>query len=187
MSRDGQWLIYRSNARDGNRDIHAVRLGRDTVPVPLITGPFQEHGAAISPDSRWLAYTSNESGREEVYVRPFPNTGSGRWQVSTGGGAAARWAHSGRELFYESVAGELMSVPVSPGPTFAPGEPRRLFALTGAIYGSAIVPYYDLTPDDRRFVRVRIAAINQAPGGGQLVVVDNWIEEVREKMRAGRK
>jgi serine/threonine-protein kinase len=187
LSGDGQWLIYRMNADSGNRDIYAVRPGRDTTPVPLLTGRFREQGAALSPDGRWLAYASDESGRDEIFVRPFPNTAAGRWQVSTTGGSAARWAHSGRELFYESAAGEIMVAPVTPGPTFAPGAPRRLFALGSTIVPSNTVPYYDLTPGDKQFVMVRVAAVNQAPGAGQVVVVDNWIEELKRKMGAGRR
>ena len=88
MSRDGQWLIYRVNSDSGGADIFGVRLGRDTTPVPLVTGPFAEASPALSPDGRWLAYVSNESGNLEVYVRPFPDVSRGRWQVSTGGGSA---------------------------------------------------------------------------------------------------
>jgi serine/threonine-protein kinase len=183
LSNDGQWLIYRVNLTDGNRDIYAVRPGRDTVPIPLLTGSYVEQGAALSPDGRWLAYISNESGQDEIYVRPFPNVNAGRWQISTRGGTAPRWAHSGREIFFESAGGDLMVVPVTPGATFAPGEPRSLFPLGSGLFGSSIVPYYDLTPDDKRFVTVRLAAVNQAPGAGQLVVVDNWDQELKAKMR----
>jgi dipeptidyl aminopeptidase/acylaminoacyl peptidase len=167
---------------NGNRDIYAVRPGRDTVATPLLTAPYSESGAALSPDGRWLAYTSNESGQDEIFVRPFPNTGAGRWQVSTRGGSAARWSHSGRELFFEAPSGDLMVVAVTPGATFVPGEPRRLLALGGGLFASTIVPYYDITPDDKRFLMVRLAAVNQAPGAGQLVVVDNWFTELRAKM-----
>ncbi|HSE28776.1 MAG TPA: protein kinase [Gemmatimonadales bacterium] len=182
LSRDGQWLVYRLTQADGNRDIYAVRPGRDSLPTPLLTGPYWEEGPALSPDGRWLAYTSNESGRDEVFVRPFPDTDAGRWQISTGGGSASRWSRSGRELFFENAAGEFMVVPVTPGTTFTPGEPRRLFPLNGARLSSNISPYYDLTPDDLGFVTARLSAVNQAPGAGQLVVVDNWFEELRAKM-----
>jgi hypothetical protein len=182
FSSDGQWLVYRITQADGNRDIYGVRPGRDSAPTPLLTGPYLEQGAALSPDGRWLAYTSNESGQAEVYVRPFPNTGAGRWQISTRGGDAARWARSGRELFFEGAAGDFMVVPITPGATFAPGEPQRVFPLGGGLFGSTIVPYYDLTPDDERFVTARLAAVNQAPGAGQLVVVDNWFEELRAQV-----
>jgi Tol biopolymer transport system component len=187
LSGDGQWLIYRIVQADGNRDIYGVRPRRDTMPTPLLTGPFMEQGAALSPDGRWLAYTSNESGQDEIFVRPFPNTNAGRWQISTRGGSSALWAHSGRELFFEGANGDFMVVPITPGATLSPGEPRRLFPLGGALFGSAIVPYYDLTPDDKRFVMVRLAAVNQAPGAGQLVVVENWLEELRRKMQSQRK
>ena len=183
LSHDGEWLIYRINEGDVNRDVYAIRPGRDTAPTPLLTGPFREEGAALSPDGRWLAYTSDESGQEEIFVRPFPDTDTGRWQLSTRGGSAARWAPGGRELFFQGASGDLMVVPVAPGATFSAGEPRRLFPLGGALYTSNIVPYYDLMPDRQRFVTARLAAVNQAPGAGQLVVVDNWFEELRMKLR----
>ena len=182
LSANGEWLVYRVNLPDGGRDIYGVHPGRDTVPTPLLTGRFFEQGAALSPDGKWLAYSSNESGQFEVFVRPFPNTDSGRWQISTRGGAAARWSRSGRELFFESINGDFMAVPIAPGATFSPGEPRRLFALGGILVGSNIVPYYDLTPGDSGFVMVRLAAVNSAPGAGQVVVVDNWFTELKAKM-----
>jgi eukaryotic-like serine/threonine-protein kinase len=183
MSANGEWLIYRVNTPDGGRDIYGIRPGRDTVPTPLLTGKFLEQGAALSPDGKWLAYSSNESGQFEVFVRPFPNTGSGRWQVSTRGGAAARWSRSGRELFFESTSNnDFMAVTIAPGATFSPGEPRRLFSQGGVLLGSNIVPYYDLTPGDSGFVMVRLAAVNASPGAGQVVVVDNWFTELKTKM-----
>jgi serine/threonine-protein kinase len=182
LSTDGEWLIYRANLANAGRDIFGIRVGRDTVPTPLLTGPFTEQGAALSPDGKWLAYSSDESGQFEVFVRPFPNTGSGRWQISTRGGDAARWSRSGRELFFESANGDFMAVPISAGATFSPGEPHRLFALGGGLLGSIIVPYYDVTPRDSGFVMVRLAAVNASPGAGQVVVVDNWFTELRAKM-----
>jgi len=183
FSNDGQWLIYRVVTGTGSRDVYGIRLGRDSAATPLLTDKFYEEGPALSPDGRWLAYSSNESGRFEIFVRPFPNTAGGRWQISTAGGAAARWSHSGRELFFESPAGDLMSVPVSTGPTFLPGAPRRTLSLGNGLIASNIVPMYDLTPDDQRFIMARLASINQAPGAGQLVVVDNWFTELDQKMK----
>jgi serine/threonine-protein kinase len=182
LSASGEWLIYRVSTQDGGRDIFGVRPGRDTVPTPLLTGRFSEQGAALSPDGKWLAYASNESGRFEIFVRPFPNTGSGRWQISTQGGVAVRWSRSGRELFFEGVNGDFMAVPISPGATFAPGEPRRLFRVAGSFVQSNVVPFYDVIPGDSGFVMVRLAAVNATPGAGQVVVVDNWFTELRAKM-----
>ena len=184
LSADGEWLIYRANMPNAGRDIFGIRVGRDTAPTPLLTGPFIEQGAALSPNGKWLAYSSNESGQFEVFVRPFPNTGSGRWQVSTRGGSAARWSRSGRELFFESTSNDFMAVSIAPGATFSPGEPRRLFSQGGVLLGSNIVPYYDLTPGDSGFVMVRLAAVNASPGAGQVVVVDNWFTELKAKMGA---
>ena len=187
FSNDGEWLIYRTGPTFTERDVYGVRPGRDSVPIPLLTGPFEEFAAALSPDGKWLAYTSNETGQDEIFVRPFPGTSEGRWQISTQGGAGAVWARNGRELFFESANGEIMTVPVSAGTTFSPGEARRLFpAITGA-FSSATVPYYDVGPNGSGFLMVRIAAGNQAPGGGQLVVVENWFAELEQKMRAARR
>jgi serine/threonine-protein kinase len=185
-SSDGEWLIYRAGKTFADRDVYGVRPGRDSVPLPLLTGPFMEYSAALSPDGKWLAYTSNESGQDEVFVRPFPGTSTGRWQISTRGGNGAVWARSGRELFFESPNGELMVVPIDDATTFSPGEARRVFPAVGGIFPSATVPYYDAAADGQQFLMVRIASSNQAPGAGQLVVVENWLSELAQKMAAAR-
>jgi eukaryotic-like serine/threonine-protein kinase len=186
LSANGEWLIYRVLSAGNNRDIHGIRLGRDSVPTPLVAGAASEYGAALSPDGRWLAYISDESARPEIFVRPFPNTGEGRWQVSSRGGIAPRWSHSGRELFFESTDSELMVAANSPGSTFMPGEPRRLFSFGAELVTSAGVPYYDVTPDDQRFVMVRRAPAQQSAGAGQLIIVENWYTELKAKMGAKR-
>ena len=103
-SPDGEWLVLRRSGGAGNetaRDILAIRPGVDTEAVPLVaTGAFWEQAPAISRDGRWLAYSSNETGRHEIFVRPFPDVDAGKWQVSTGGGIQPVWAHNGRELFF---------------------------------------------------------------------------------------
>jgi Tol biopolymer transport system component len=185
-SGDGEWLIYRGGRTFTDRDIYGIRPGRDSVPIPLLTGPFQEDAPALSPDRKWLAYTSGESDQAEVFVRPFPATSTGRWQVSTRGGSAAVWSRDGRELFFESLQGDMMSVAVNAGPVFSAGEPRRLFPPIEGALGSVVVPYYDVTPDNRGFVMVRSIAVNQAPGGGQIVFVENWLSELEQKMKAAR-
>jgi len=182
LSSDGQWLVYHQFTAAKGRDIYAVRPGRDTIATPLLTEPFDEMAPALSPDGKWLAYTSNESGRNEIYVRPFPNTAGGRWQISSAGGDAAVWAHSGREIFFEAPSGDMMVMPVTAGPTFTPGMPTRLFPIGSGLVGSNVVPLYDVTPDAQHFVMVRFASVNQAPGAGQLVVVDNWFTELKSKM-----
>ncbi len=118
-SPDGHWLVLRTdNGAAGAGDLVGVRSSGDTTPVPLVASSFTELEPSISPDSRWLAYTSNESGANEVYVRPFPGAAGARWQVSTGGGAQPRWSPDGRELFFLDGTAHLMAAQVRPGATF---------------------------------------------------------------------
>jgi len=174
-SPDGEWLVYRVNAE--SRDLYALRVGVDSVPVTLVATEFEETSPAVSPDGRWLAYISNESGRYEVYVRPFPNTNDGRWLVSTGGGQEPVWAHSGRELFYKGGP-NLMSVEVLPGPTFVTGERRVLFSTQG-FRSANRHQFYDVTPDDQRFVMIRNLGGQEA---SELIVVENFFEELKAKV-----
>jgi serine/threonine-protein kinase len=178
-SGDGQWLVYRLQMVAGD-DLYAIRPGTDSVGVPLVTTSSRASGdefdPALSLNGRWLAYTSNESGRPEVYVVPFPNTGDARWPVSTDGGFLPLWAHSGRELFYRSEARELVVVEVLPGETFAMGERQVLFALTT---GYDWTDQYDVTPDDQRFVMIRNRGAEEA---GELIVVENFFEDLKAKV-----
>ena len=108
----------------------SVSTGGDprSAVTPLLETRFDEGGGALSPDGRWLAYESNSSGRNEVYVRPFPNVGDGQWQISTGGGVQALWARSGRELFYVANDEALMAVPVMTGDgAWRAGTPTVVF------------------------------------------------------------
>ncbi|HZD04565.1 MAG TPA: hypothetical protein VE173_06595, partial [Longimicrobiales bacterium] len=132
-SPDGTWLVLQRAGRaasDPARDILGIRPGVDTVAVPLVASPgFEEVAPAISRDGRWLAYSSNESGRHEIYVRPFPNVDDGIWQVSTEGGIQPVWAHDGRELFFiNSRTRELVAAEYSTaGDTFLPTRLTTLF------------------------------------------------------------
>ena len=144
------------------------------MPVPLLVSEFQDGAHAVSPDGRWLAYVSAESGRDEVYVRPFPNTKDGLWLVSTDGGQQPVWAHSGRELFYTS-GGSLMAAQVLSGTTFAVGERRALFSTEG-YHEAGRHPEYDVTPDDQRFLMIRDLSGSEQT---ELIVVENVIEELK--------
>jgi len=166
-----------------SRDIMLWHRG-DTALTPLLAAPYQEIEPALSPDGRWLAYTSDESGRTEIYVRPFPNVTGGRWQVSRNGGGEALWSHSGRELFFRDAQGRLVSVSVTPGASFEAGEQRALFDASNFLPGTGH-RLYDITPDDRRFVFLRsVDEVQTAGGPVNLVQVDNWFAELgagREK------
>jgi len=169
-SRDGRWLLYRTIPND----IFAKGLGSDTATVPLVVSSFDELSPRLSPDGRWLAYTSAESGRLEVFVRPFPNTQSAKWQVSTDGGLTPRWSPSGRELLYVSAANTLMSVEVVPGATFVTGRRQGLFGLPA--YNSGI-GVWDQTPDGKRFIMIRRGAGGSVTS--ELVVVENLLAELK--------
>jgi serine/threonine-protein kinase len=184
-SRDGQWLVYRTGTSDGARDIYARQTRGDTTRVTVSATRYDEYMSALSPDGRWVAYVSVESGREEVYVRPFPQTERARWQVSTAGGAQPMWSHSGRELFYVSAADTMVAVDVPARPEFQTGDRRALFSVNQFV----LLPFHraiDIEPDDRAFImmqRLRTPGIESR----DLRVVLNWFEEVRAKLRAAGK
>jgi Tol biopolymer transport system component len=188
-SRDGQWIVMRTGGTDGQRDILALRVGRDTVPRPLLTAPWDEEAPALSPDGRWLAYVSTETGTREVFVRPFPDVDAGKWQVSTAGGTNPVWAHSGRELFFVDGNQELVSQAVAAGAAFQRGEQRVLFDL-GSSYdlGSDKVNYvgFDVGPDDRRFLMVRRRAEDAAAPTTTAVLVQHWLTELSRERPANR-
>ena len=173
-SPDGHWVIARDNV-GGERSIFYTRPGVDTTLRAFGLREFQERTPTLSPDGRWIAYTSNESGIDEIYVRPFPDPG-GKWQVSNGGGNEPAWAHSGRELFYRSSS-TLMVVQVETQPTFSTGLPTALFEV-GGYNTNAQRTSYDVDRNDERFLFVK-----GSPEDVDIVVVLNWFEEVKERTR----
>jgi hypothetical protein len=135
LSRDGQWMVLRLDEEGSNSNLKLRRVTGDTALKPLLVDSSLTLSVSLSPDGRWLAYSSNAVGqRYEVMVASFPGMGS-VYQASNGGGTEPRWSRNGRELFFES-GGRLMSVAVPPGPSFNPGTPRPLF-LSPAIGGLA--------------------------------------------------
>jgi len=181
-SRDGRWVVYRAGVSAGFRDIYARGLQGDTARITVAAGSFDEYMPALSPDGRWIAYVSEESGQEEVYVRPFPGTDRARWQLSTGGGVAPAWAHSGRELFYVNRVDSLIAVEVSGTPDFQAGARRALFSTASYV----IPPFhrsYEVAPDDRSFIMQQRSGATGAEAN-RLTVVLNWFGEARAKMMA---
>ncbi|HET6578156.1 MAG TPA: protein kinase [Gemmatimonadales bacterium] len=175
---DDKWLLLRrSFAEPGGGDLYAMKAGETTL-VPLLTTGAREMSPTVSPDGRWLAYVSNESGRDEVYVRPFPDVASAKWQVSVSGGTMPVWARNGRELFYLNAKGEMTTLALAPGPGFAVGQPKVLFSASPFVIGSN-AGVYDVSPDGRRFVMIRPAT---GAGESELVVVQNWFEELRARV-----
>ncbi|HET9603818.1 MAG TPA: hypothetical protein VFO96_05970, partial [Gemmatimonadales bacterium] len=177
-SADGRWMIYRSGVVDATRDLYARATTGDTARHTLAAGTYDEYAPALSPDGRWLAYVSAESGREQVFVRPFPDAGRARWSVSTGGGFSPVWSHSGQELFYISSADSMMAVtiPKNSGPEFTPGPAHALFS-TRSMQVDPYHPGYAVTPDDRSFIM--LSRDSSAATPGHLTIVLNWLSEAR--------
>jgi len=161
-------------------DILVRPAGEDAEHLPLVATEFSERHPALSPDGGWLAYTSNETGRDEVFVIPFPE-GGGRWAVSSAGGSEPLWAHSGRELFYRSGDGSMVAVPVETEGTFSFGAPRVLFsALDFRVTGYH--PNWDVAPDDERFIMVRRLG-DEVPG--RVILVQNFLTELEDRVGGG--
>jgi eukaryotic-like serine/threonine-protein kinase len=174
-SPSGRDLVYQeSNGRSG-WDLWVFSTV-DHQRRPFLQTPFNEGDAAFSPDGHWVGYTSNESGRDEVYVRPFPGPG-GKSQVSTAGGSVPLWSRDGREIFYRSGA-SVMAVPVHGGARFSAGAPRLVFAGTVASPSFTFRTEYNITPDGRRFLMIE----RQQSGMLQHVnVILNWFDELRAR------
>jgi Tol biopolymer transport system component len=145
--------------------------------------PFNESVPKFSPDGRWLAYVSDESGRYEIYVQPYPGPG-GKLQISTEGGTEPVWNRSGRELFYRN-GGKMMAVDIATQPNFAVGKPRMLFE--GKYQQSpGTAPNYDVSPDGQRFLMLKPSEQAQA-APTQINVVLNWFEELKRRVPVGAK
>ena len=165
LTRDGRTLVYREGDAP-NRDIFYVLRGAAAEPHPFATTQFDERSPAISPDSRWIAYVSNESGRDEVYARPFPQ-GDGRWQVSAAGGVEPRWSPNGRELFYRN-GDTLIAAQVRTQPSFA--AVQRVALFSGRYEGNVSHASYDVHPDGQRFIFVQTGE-----GSEDLILVQNFL------------
>ena len=166
-------------------DIQTLHLETGKVSEFLAT-PAREHMASFSPDGRWLAYTSNDSGRDEVYVRPFPRTAGAARLVSIGGGSGPVWAPNGSTLYYRGASGDMMSAPVTLSPTFTSGRPRALFRFAGIYRMSGTATAYDIHPDGKRFIMVSEHKDASAAPRQQVNIVLNWFEELRRLAPATR-
>jgi Tol biopolymer transport system component len=175
-SRDGRWIVTTAQGPTNRWDIWTHPTTADPSPILFLETGFAERNPRLSPDGRWVAYQSNESGRPEIYVQPFPGPG-GKWQVSTGGGTQPQWHGDGKELFFLGADQSLMAVPVAAGETFESGNPVALFrarltelSLTGC--GWAV------TADGQRFLlNSPVGSI----GAARFAVVTNWTSELGKK------
>ncbi len=181
-SPDGQLLAFIEVNPSTQRDIWILRMS-DRKAQPFLKTRFDESVPRFSPDGRWLAYVSNESGRYEIYVQPYPGPG-GKWQISTEGGAEPAWNANGRELFYRS-GGKMMAVDIATQPAFAAGKPRVLFEGRYEL-SPATSPNYDVSPDGQRFLMLRPSE-QEASAPTQINVVLNWFEELKRRVPTDKK
>jgi len=162
---------------NSNDDIAIVQLdGGDQTATPLLESTFSERYPEVSPDGRWLAYTSNESGRYEIYVRSFPDVDAGgRWQVSTGGGTQPLWARDGQELFYRN-SDAMMAVSIETDPSFVAGNPEIVFEDQFLMINQGGRDY-DVSLDGERFLMIK--DVEDTSATSQIIVVENWFEELK--------
>jgi Tol biopolymer transport system component len=181
FSPDGQLLAFHEANRTTGEDILVLRLS-DRKILPFLRTHFNEADPRFSPDGRWIAYLSDESGRYEIYVQPYPGPG-GKSQVSRDGGTEPVWNPNGRELFYRN-GDKMMAVGITTQPNFALGNPQLLFERP---YGLATVPIsnYDVSPDGRRFLMLKPTE-QKAAASTQINVVLNWFEELKRRVPVGK-
>jgi hypothetical protein len=168
-------VLYQSMDAKNNWDLWILPVLGDRKPAPFLQTPFAEQNAVFSPDARWIAYDSDESGRQEVYVRPFPTNGpmpGARWQVSANGGSNPRWRRDGRELFYLAPARTMMSATVQAAAAIQLGAPNPLFSVRGIDPRNG----FAVTADGQRFLIPTSASEEVSPPA---TVVINWSARLR--------
>jgi serine/threonine-protein kinase len=181
FSPDGQVLAFvEGNPNTGN-DVYILSL-KDGKPQPFVSTASTETAPRFSPDGHFIAYASNESGRFEIYVRPYPGLG-GKWQISTEGGTEPVWNPKGRELFYRS-GNKMMTVGIATQGTFSAGKPKVLFEGPYTPTPRSFQDY-DVSPDGQRFLMLKPAEHAQTPT--HINVVLNWFEELKQKVPTGKK
>ena len=177
-SPDGQWMAYVRQTRQTSWDLWLMPLAGEGKPAPFSATQFDEWSARFSPDSRWLAFASTESGAPEVYVAPVQEPGN-RKRISIGGGTTPRWRRDGRELFYASADNRaIMAVSIAPGASLAAGLPTRLFSIGAgpAARDRARNTAYDVSADGQRFL---VSVPAGEPSTSRVTVVLNWIAGLR--------
>ncbi len=180
-SSDGSVLAFHTGRVGDDYNLWTLPMDGERQPRPFLQTPFGESEPKFSPDGKWLAYVSDESGRREIYVQPYPGPG-GKRQISTDGGNEPVWARGSGELFYRN-GNQMMAVEITTEPTFVAGTPRLLFE--GTFQQSAgNLAAYDVTPDGQRFVMLQEGGPD-SESLTQINVVLNWFEELKERVPTG--
>jgi len=178
ISRDGRFLLYDEHHPARQQDLYvlplAVPAGQERKPIPFLVTPADETFAQFSPDGKWVAYSSDESGRREVYVQGFapdhvPAAAVGKWLISSAGGDKPRWSQDGKEIYYIALNGKVMAVPVKTSPSFDPGAAVPLFDAHTRGFSS-----YAVAADGRFLINTASDAGEAAPNSSPVTVVLNW-------------
>jgi serine/threonine-protein kinase len=187
-SADGNHLIVTTLGRttaQQNTDIGLLSISGDRKYRPLLQEVHAEGQPQVSRDGRWMAYSSDESGRPQIYVRPFPNVDGGKWQVSTGGGNSPLWSPNGSELFYRN-GDEIVAVPVKTGSAFSAETPKILFRGKYAPALGLNRQPWDISPDGRRFLMVKppdsAGDASGTAGPRKINIVLNWLDELKQRV-----
>jgi hypothetical protein len=170
-SPDRKWILYLQTGPKTGLDLWLLPLEGDRKPIPYLQTRFDEAAGAFSPDGRWIAYQSNESGQAQIYVQTFPASGA-KYQVSSAGGQAPTWRHDGKELFYISTDRKLMAVPIALGARVESGTPQELFTSPG-------LTGYTPSQDGRRFL-VNVPAGGEDAAAPPVTVVLNWTAGLKQ-------
>jgi serine/threonine-protein kinase len=172
-------LLYTELRSYSDQGIGLVDLADPSSARMIIDGPYAETRPALSPDGHWVAYQSDETGRFEIYVRPFPDVNAERVPVSTGGGASPRWSPDGREVFFHDGS-NMLAVPIRTSPALAAGAPRVLFEASR--FNERLGPIYDAAPDVQRFLFLRPGGPDGAPSRRtDLRLVQQWDRVLKER------
>jgi serine/threonine-protein kinase len=180
VSPDGKRAIFMEQSPNNGYDILQVELGGTHQVTGLVQSPFNETNGIVSPDGRWLAYDAGDSGKNEIYVRPYPDVNTGRWQISTGGGTRPLWSRNGHELFYTAAAGDIVAVSVGGGTSWSAAPPRMVVkAGYDTIAPGLLGRDYDVSSDGRRFLMLKRGAADHDPVAPQIVVVQHFDQELK--------
>jgi serine/threonine-protein kinase len=181
-SPDGERVVYRV-AASPTRDIFMQGLTDSVATAMAAAEDTDENAPTISPDGRWVAYVSDETGEPLVYVRPFPNIDEGRWQASAGSGGSPLWSHSGRELFYATASG-LVAAQIETTPSFRVVEHEALFRFPAGVVPQVVKGWYDVDLGDERFLMARPAQFgtDESESRVELILVENFLEELKVRV-----
>ena len=192
MSPDGARLVFEDETETAGYDLKLLSLTGTPRVEPLLQTSFDERNASISPDGRWIAYDSNESGQSQIYVRPFPNVADARYQISTAGGRTPLWSPTGHEVFFHNRM-SMMAATVQLTPGFSAGTPAKLFDAASLVLdgrfttGGGTYRTYDVSRDGQRFLMIREnAGSSDGAAPASMIVVQNWFEEWKGKLTVAK-